>query len=131
MPRATHLLSTLLFGLLAVACSGETSAPTGDAGATATAASDGAPPLSVSGLKVEAACGQCQFGMQGGGCDLAVRLPAAASFFVDGTAIDEHGDAHGDDGFCNTVRHAVISGETVDGRMLVSAFELLPIDTEG
>ena len=48
---------------------------------------------------VEAACGQCQFKMKDKkGCDLAVRIDGK-SYFVEGTKIDEHGDAHADDGF--------------------------------
>ena len=42
---------------------------------------------------VEASCGQCQFKIKGGGCDLAVRFDGKG-YFVDGTKIDEHGDAH-------------------------------------
>ena len=52
---------------------------------------------------VEAACGQCLFGLTGDGCDLAIRVDGQA-YFVDGTNIDEHGDAHAEDGFlqCNS-----------------------------
>ena len=41
----------------------------------------------------EAACGQCQLGLAGDSCDLAVRI-AGKAYFVDGTGIDDHGDAH-------------------------------------
>src|SRR5687767_7141538 len=51
-------------------------------------------------LEVEAACGQCKLGLKGKGCNLAIRLNGKA-YFVDGTDIDGHGDAHADDGFCN------------------------------
>jgi hypothetical protein len=46
---------------------------------------------------VEASCGQCQFGMKGYACDLAVRIDGKP-YFVDGTSID-YGDAHAEDGF--------------------------------
>lgn len=75
-------------------------------------------------LLVEAACGQCQFGLTGHACDLAVRIDGE-SYFVDGTAIDEHGDAHGEDGFCNAVRQARVTGEVVDGRFVATSFELV------
>ena len=47
---------------------------------------------------VEAACGQCQFGItEKSGCDLAIRIDGK-SYVVDGTNIHDHGDAHADDG---------------------------------
>ncbi|MHC4107649.1 MAG: DUF6370 family protein [Planctomycetota bacterium] len=78
---------------------------------------------------VEAACGQCQFGLPGSSCDLAVRINGNA-YFVDGTGIDDHGDAHAAAGFCNTVRQARVDGELIDGRFAARSFQLLPIDAE-
>lgn len=77
------------------------------------------------GQVVEASCGQCQFGMEGDGCTLAVRIDGE-TYFVDGSSIDDHGDAHGEDGLCNCVRKARVQGEIVDGRFVASVFELLP-----
>ncbi|NRT13901.1 hypothetical protein HNP99_000226 [Flavobacterium sp. 28A] len=74
---------------------------------------------------VEASCGECQFGLKGKSCDLAVRIDGKA-YFVDGTSIDEHGDAHGADGFCEAVRKAEVTGEIVNNRYKVSYFKLLP-----
>ncbi|MBG6110273.1 hypothetical protein IWX84_001141 [Flavobacterium sp. CG_9.10] len=74
---------------------------------------------------VDAACGQCQFGMEGKGCELAVRIDGK-SYFVDGTSIDSHGDAHANDGFCAAVRKAEVVGEIKDNRFVVSKFKLLP-----
>ena len=74
---------------------------------------------------VEASCGQCQFGMKGKACDLAVRLDGKP-YFVDGTHIDQHGDAHAADGFCAAVRKAEVVGEIVDNRFKATYFKLLP-----
>ncbi len=74
---------------------------------------------------VEAACGQCQFSMEGYGCELAVRIDGK-SYFVDGTSIDSHGDAHADDGFCAAIRKAAVVGEIKDNRFVVTEFKLLP-----
>ena len=75
---------------------------------------------------VEVACGQCQFKMkQKKGCDLAVRIDGK-SYFVEGTKIDDHGDAHANDGFCNAIRKAEVIGEMKDGKFMVSYFQLLP-----
>ncbi len=75
---------------------------------------------------VEAACGQCQFGMKSkSGCDLAVRIDGK-SYFVDGTDINKHGDAHAADGFCSAVRKAEVVGEIKNDRFVASSFKLLP-----
>ncbi len=74
---------------------------------------------------VEAACGQCQFGITGkAGCDLAVRIDGE-SYFVDGTTIHDHGDAHADDGFCETIRQVEVKGEIIDGRFKAESFTLI------
>ena len=75
---------------------------------------------------VEASCGQCQFGMKANGCDLAVRIDGKA-YFVDGTAIDQHGDAHAEDGFCSAIRQAEVVGVVVDNRFVATSFKLLPL----
>ena len=74
---------------------------------------------------VEASCGECQFGMKGKSCDLAIRIDGK-SYFVDGTNIDDHGDSHAKDGFCETIRKAEVTGEIVNDRFKVVTFTLLP-----
>ena len=74
---------------------------------------------------VEAACGQCQFRMtEKSGCDLAVKIDGE-SYFVDGTTIHDHGDAHADDGFCQAIRQAEVKGEIIDGRFKAESFTLV------
>ncbi|MBA3648311.1 MAG: hypothetical protein H0W62_07145 [Chitinophagales bacterium] len=75
-------------------------------------------------LIVDAACGQCKLGMKGKNCSLAIRIKDK-SYFVDGTDIDSHGDAHTKDGFCNAIRKAAVVGEIVNGRFVASYFMLL------
>jgi Family of unknown function (DUF6370) len=76
---------------------------------------------------VEASCGQCQFGMKSkAGCDLAVRIDGK-SYFVDGTDIHKHGDAHAEDGFCSVVRKAEVTGEIKNDRFVATSFKLLPL----
>lgn len=72
---------------------------------------------------VEASCGQCKFSLPGKTCDLAVRINGKA-YFVDGTTIDSHGDAHAKDGFCEAIRTATVQGEIVNGRFKASYFKL-------
>jgi len=73
---------------------------------------------------VETACGECQFKLAGKGCDLAVRIDGKA-YFVDGTDIDSHGDAHAKDGFCKAVRKAEVQGGIANNRFKVTYFKLL------
>ena len=58
------------------------------------------------------------------GCDLAVRIDGE-TYFVDGTNIHEHGDAHADDGFCVVIRNANVKGKIVDGRFKSESFTLI------
>lgn len=74
---------------------------------------------------VEVSCGECQFKLKGKTCDLAVRINGKA-YFVDGTKIDDHGNAHGKEGFCNAVRKAEVQGNLVNDRFVVTYFKLLP-----
>lgn len=79
---------------------------------------------------VQAACGQCQLDLPGKSCDLAVRFDGKA-YFVDGTTIDSHGDAHAKDGFCQAIRRAEVQGEVVDNRFKATYFRLLPEPATG
>jgi len=74
---------------------------------------------------VEASCGTCQFNLKFDDCALAVRINGKA-YFVDGTSIDDHGDAHAKDGFCQAVRKAEVKGKLVNDRFAVSHFKLVP-----
>ncbi|MFM6975600.1 MAG: DUF6370 family protein [Sphingobacteriaceae bacterium] len=78
---------------------------------------------------VEASCGTCNFGLKGKTCALAVKINGKA-YFVDGTDIDDHGDAHADNGFCEAVRKAEVKGTLVNGRFKATYFKLLPAKAE-
>ena len=73
---------------------------------------------------VETACGECKFHLKGDVCDLAIRVNGRA-YFVDGTGIDDHGDAHAKDGFCNSIRKAKVTGKIVNGRFKSTSFKLI------
>ena len=75
---------------------------------------------------VDVACGQCKFGMKGkAGCDLAAMIDGKP-YFVEGTHLDDHGDAHAEDGFCSAVRKAEVIGEIKKNKFVVAYFKLLP-----
>jgi hypothetical protein len=75
-------------------------------------------------LNVEASCGECQFKMKGKGCTLAVRINGK-SYFVEKADIDQFGDAHSKDGFCNAIRKAKVQGEIVGDKFVASYFEII------
>ena len=75
--------------------------------------------------KVLAGCGQCQLEMiSKTGCDLAIQY-AGKKYWVDGSGINEHGDSHASDGFCNAIRKAKIQGTFEDDTFHASSFILL------
>ena len=79
---------------------------------------------------VEVACGQCQFKMKDKkGFYFAISFDWK-SYFGEGTRIDDHGDAHANDGFCNAVRKAEVIGEIKGDKFVVSYFKLLPESTK-
>jgi hypothetical protein len=63
--------------------------------------------------------------MEGKSCDLAVRIDGK-SYFVEGTNIDSHGDAHAKDGFCASIRQASVTGTIKDNKFVVTYFQLIP-----
>jgi len=115
-PISMTRLFCLLLASLAIACGGDSAS--GDDTAS------GGDIEVLTAAVVEASCGECQFGMAGEGCTLAVRT-GGQSWFVDGTGINDHGDSHAEDGFCSTIREAKVTGKVVGGRMAVTEFELV------
>ena len=66
----------------------------------------------------EVSCGTCMFKMKGNGCQLAVKINEKF-YFVEGAGIDDYGDAHAENGFCNAIRKAKIKGEVVNNNFRV------------
>tara|TARA_A100001015_G_scaffold263387_1_gene310336 strand:+ start:81 stop:404 length:324 start_codon:yes stop_codon:yes gene_type:complete len=81
------------------------------------------PNLEAEIIKAEASCGICMFDMQGKSCELAVRFKGD-SYYVEGAGIDDFGDAHAEEGFCNATRSADIQGEVIDNRFVLTYFKL-------
>ena len=75
---------------------------------------------------VDASCGTCQFKMEGKGCELAIKFEGKY-YYVEGTDIDDHGDAHEKEGFCNAVKKARVQGEVVGDKFHVTWFELVKV----
>jgi hypothetical protein len=75
-------------------------------------------------LNVDAACGQCQFKMNGKGCTLAVKMNGKA-YFVDKAGIDDFGDAHATMGFGNAMRKAQVQGKIIKNKFVPTYFKLV------
>jgi hypothetical protein len=73
---------------------------------------------------VDVSCGKCNFALGGESCKLAVRINGK-SYFVEGAAIDDFGDAHAKAGLCNAVRKAQVQGEILDNKFKATYFKLL------
>jgi hypothetical protein len=78
-------------------------------------------------LVLEASCGSCNFEMPGKDCYLAVKYEGKA-YAVEGTGLDDHGDAHEEKGFCMAVRKAKIQGKLKGDKFVVTYFELLKLE---
>jgi len=53
----------------------------------------------------------CNFGMKNKKrCNLAIQINNVA-YDVEGTGIDDHGDSHAKEGFCNAIRVANVKGQ--------------------
>ena len=75
--------------------------------------------------EVDISCGKCKLGLPGKTCELAIRVDGKA-YYADGAGIDNFGDAHASDGFCNAIRKAEVQGELVDNRFKISYIKILP-----
>jgi monofunctional biosynthetic peptidoglycan transglycosylase len=72
-------------------------------------------------------CATCVFHMKGvEGCKLAVEIDSR-HYLVEGSDIDDHGDAHAADGLCNTARSAEVKGKILGGRFVAEECHVLPL----
>ncbi len=56
---------------------------------------------------------------------IAADTLAGKNYFVEGTGIDDHGDAHDNEGFCNAIKKAKVQGSVVKDKFVVTYFELI------
>ncbi len=74
----------------------------------------------------QAGCASCIFHMKDAeDCPLAVKIDGQV-YLVEGSSIDDHGDAHAPDGLCKTARIASVAGRIESGRFVATHFELTP-----
>ena len=77
----------------------------------------------VSGF-VLASCGMCNFAIDSkSGCSLAIKI-GESTYQVKGTTIDDHGDSHAKEGFCNAVSVASVVGNVKENSFFVESFQI-------
>lgn len=75
----------------------------------------------------EVSCGMCNFDMTGDDCALAINIDGKF-YYIEGSELDEHGDAHADDGLCTVVRKATVVGEIKKGVFVAESFKIHPYE---
>ena len=74
-------------------------------------------------IKAKASCGICMFDMQGEQCELAIQYNNS-KYYVKGAKIDDYGDAHSAEGFCNAILDVTVQGEINNNKFILTLFEV-------
>lgn len=77
----------------------------------------------INGLIITS-CGKCNFGTKEKGCSLSAKI-GDKIYPIQGVGINEHGDAHSTEGFCNAVRVAWATGTIQKNIFNVEYFDLV------
>ena len=77
----------------------------------------------IDGLVITS-CGMCKLDTNDGGCSLSAKI-GEKIYSVQGTNLNAHGDAHGEEGFCNAVRVAWAKGKIVKDVFYADSFSLV------
>ena len=56
-------------------------------------------------------------------CNLAIQI-GENSYLVQGSKMNDHGDAHAKDGMCNAIRTANVLGKVTDNIFVAETFQL-------
>lgn len=77
----------------------------------------------IEGLVITS-CGKCNLGTKDRGCSLSVKF-GDKIYPVKGTGIHDHGDAHGNEGFCSAIRVAWTKGNLKKNVFYADSFVLV------
>jgi len=67
----------------------------------------------------------CNFDYKGSkGCSLTIKIGDTV-YPVEGTNIHKHGDPHSEEGMCNAIRVAYVSGNVKDNKLYSDSFTLI------
>ena len=74
---------------------------------------------------VESGCGMWIYNMKSDkGCAIAVKIDGKA-YYVEGINKKSLGDPHADDGYCNTTKKALVSGELKNNKFYAKSFKFV------
>ncbi|MBI88477.1 MAG: hypothetical protein CMG60_00185 [Candidatus Marinimicrobia bacterium] len=59
-------------------------------------------------------------------CNLAITINEKA-YSVKGSGIEDHGDSHAEDGFCNAIRIAKVNGKIIENTFHSNFFKIQKI----
>ena len=71
-------------------------------------------------------CGMCNFMTEDNDCSLVIKV-GANTYKVNGVGIDEHGDSHAKDGYCNVIKKAYVEGKIKNNKFMPSKMDLAKI----
>ena len=75
--------------------------------------------------KTFASCGMCNFDYKGiRGCSLTIKIGETV-YPVQGNTLHEHGDPHSEEGMCNVIRVAYVSGKIKEDKFYSDSFALI------
>lgn len=79
----------------------------------------------IENATVKIGCGRCQFHMEEAqGCPFAAEIDGQ-HYLIQGRVPEDH-QSHAQDGICNMVREAKVSGTVRDGKLITTQLDLLP-----
>ena len=66
---------------------------------------------------VMVSCGMCNFMTNDNDCAMAIKVGKGV-YSVSGVGIDEHGDSHAKDGYCNVIKKVYVEGRVSGNRFV-------------
>ena len=66
---------------------------------------------------VMVSCGMCNFMTNDNDCSMAIKIGKGV-YNVSGVSIDDHGDSHAKDGYCNVIKKVYVEGRIAGKRFV-------------
>ena len=66
---------------------------------------------------VMVSCGMCNFMTNDNDCSMAIKVGEGV-YNISGVSIDDHGDSHATDGYCNVIKKVYVEGRVSGNRFI-------------